>query len=201
LILQARKLDHHCAPVSSSADQVLFRATGAEPASELVIEIGISGDKSAAVTFGREPGKRLDVRRCVFRGANLPPMILTPDMSDKKIIELSALAKMQQGPFGLPKGAVLRPRIVRERCFLQPVYELEEASGALSVYSFGAPELPSKVLQDVIHLPGLRGNPERAYPLTAVGSEFPGSFENYTASIVAQWSGNSPEKLDQLDED
>jgi predicted ATPase len=37
--------------------------------------------------------------------------------------------------------------------------------------------------------------------LTAVGPEFPGTFDNYTASIVAQWSNNSPHTLTHLSED
>ena len=65
----------------------------------------------------------------------------------------------------------------------------------------GVVDYPSKVLQDIIHLPGLRGNPERAYPLTATGPEFPGTFEKYTASVVAQWSNHSPGLLDQLGKD
>lgn len=38
-----------------------------------------------------------------------------------------------------------------------------------------------------IHLPGLRGNPERTYFVAAVGATFPGTFENYAASVLAKW--------------
>ena len=43
-------------------------------------------------------------------------------------------------------------------------------------------------IMEVIHLPGLRGNPERTYPVTAVGPRFPGTFENYAASLISHWS-------------
>jgi len=43
------------------------------------------------------------------------------------------------------------------------------------------------LITDTIHLPGLRGSPERTYPITAVERAFPGLFSTYTASIVAQW--------------
>jgi predicted ATPase len=33
----------------------------------------------------------------------------------------------------------------------------------------------------------LRGNPTRNYPVSAVGVTFPGTFENYTASVLANW--------------
>jgi predicted ATPase len=45
----------------------------------------------------------------------------------------------------------------------------------------------AEAIQDIIHLPGLRGNPERAYPATAVEPPFPGTFESYVASVIADW--------------
>jgi len=50
---------------------------------------------------------------------------------------------------------------------------------------------PGRALNDsvrrLVHLPGLRGNPLRAYPLTGVSLTFPGTFQNYVASIVLRW--------------
>lgn len=41
----------------------------------------------------------------------------------------------------------------------------------------------------LIHVPGLRGNPERSYKVTqSEGSRFIGSFEPYVASIIHQWN-------------
>jgi len=48
----------------------------------------------------------------------------------------------------------------------------------------------------MIHLPGLRGNPERSYPVTSVRSEFPGTFEVYVASVIEQWQRDG--NVDQL---
>jgi hypothetical protein len=53
-------------------------------------------------------------------------------------------------------------------------------------------------IEDVIHVLGLRGNPKRTYPKTAVGPSFPGTFENYTASLVARWQEKDKAKLDSL---
>ena len=40
----------------------------------------------------------------------------------------------------------------------------------------------------LIHLPGLRGRPERTYPRTAVdGPRYPGTFDNYVASLIYEW--------------
>jgi hypothetical protein len=54
----------------------------------------------------------------------------------------------------------------------------------------------------LIHLPGLRGNPERNYPVTGIDLSFPGTFENYTASVIAHWQAQSEtEKLKILGSD
>lgn len=47
------------------------------------------------------------------------------------------------------------------------------------------------LIPQVIHVPGLRGNPRRNYPVTAVGSSFPGTFETYAASVIAHWQASS----------
>jgi hypothetical protein len=61
-------------------------------------------------------------------------------------------------------------------------------------------EVASDIL-GVIHLPGLRGNPARTYPVTAIGPIFPGSFENYVASLIASWKSESPGLLRELGDD
>src|SRR5262249_16826320 len=54
-------------------------------------------------------------------------------------------------------------------------------------------------IKDVIHLPGLRGNPARTYPITAVETTFPGTFHPYTASVITQWQDpRSSVTLDEL---
>ena len=37
----------------------------------------------------------------------------------------------------------------------------------------------------VFHIPGLRGSPQRSYPLLAVADNFPGTFDPYTASVIS----------------
>jgi predicted ATPase len=39
----------------------------------------------------------------------------------------------------------------------------------------------------LLHLPALRGNPQRNYPVTAIGRNFPGTFDTYVASVLAKW--------------
>jgi hypothetical protein len=58
-----------------------------------------------------------------------------------------------------------------------------------------------RLIYDAIHLPGLRGNPERTYHLSAVGPSFPGRFEHYVASLISHWKTEEPEKLRSLGDD
>lgn len=54
-------------------------------------------------------------------------------------------------------------------------------------------------VREIIHIPGWRGNPERAYPVTATGPLFPGNFETYVASIISKWqSEKNEEKINLL---
>jgi hypothetical protein len=50
----------------------------------------------------------------------------------------------------------------------------------------------------IIHLPGLRGTPERAYPITGIKNQFPGTFDNYFASIIYHWQVTQDPKIEEL---
>ncbi|KAD4059930.1 DUF3696 domain-containing protein [Arthrobacter yangruifuii] len=71
--------------------------------------------------------------------------------------------------------------------------------------SFGADDFLStytrswiRLLQGIIHVPGLRGNPEREYPRSAVGDTYPGTLDTYVASIVLEWAVKDETKLKLL---
>jgi predicted ATPase len=61
-------------------------------------------------------------------------------------------------------------------------------------------EMLQIILQKTMYLPGLRGNPERVYPITAVGETFPGQFQNYTASVILKWQQEQSPNLEKLAE-
>jgi predicted ATPase len=99
--------------------------------------------------------------------------------------------------------------VARDRWMLQLEWTITEPKGniqssmiTLSPGSVAPLHNPSRLLQELIHVRGLRGNPERTYPVTAVGTSFPGRFEPYVASIIAQWQTVSNNgKLSNLVED
>ncbi|HST21704.1 MAG TPA: AAA family ATPase [Blastocatellia bacterium] len=85
--------------------------------------------------------------------------------------------------------------IIRQRSFLtlnSTKYGITHA-GTFLLY------LIEPYISQVVHLPGLRGNPERSFPITAVSSNFPGTFQEYCASIIAKWQNEkNHSKLKQL---
>ncbi len=88
--------------------------------------------------------------------------------------------------------------IDRNRCFLT----LIDKKAELFDFAFENINSVGEYIRQIIHLPGLRGNPERTYPVTAVGPEFPGTFDKYFASIIEQWqSENNTKKLAKVNHD
>jgi hypothetical protein len=92
-------------------------------------------------------------------------------------------------------------RVERRRCLLlvshwyTPMNQ-PEAGGVVASFNPASPI--SGLVARMLHLPGHRGNPARAYPSTQVGAAFPGVFQPYAASIVALWEETKDARLEQL---
>jgi hypothetical protein len=89
----------------------------------------------------------------------------------------------------------------RDRCFLTFTLNTEAGKGRRA-YSDSYTTSPSLSfiphLERLIHLPGLRGNPQRTYQKSATGPLFPGSFESYVASVIAHWQDNDRLRMKEL---
>ena len=110
------------------------------------------------------------------------PLTLYPEMLPEKIKSLG-----NQDPafknFDIVK---------RSRCFLY-LGSSQYSSNLYEVtYGFGA------YIFSTIHLPGLRGNPERAYKLSSTGPQYPGTFQYYAASIIHEWQEKKDERLKMI---
>ena len=79
----------------------------------------------------------------------------------------------------------------RSRCFLR----VESQDGNISLNVTRNLDLD---IFNSIHLPGLRGNPARIYKLTSTGPRYPGTFENYVASIIHDWQNTKDSRLQTL---
>ncbi len=79
-------------------------------------------------------------------------------------------------------------KVVKKNCFLELRWEPNKRKG----FGFSTGVAPGAKIEELckrlIHLPGLRGNPERMYKKLPVGNVFFGTFEKYTASILSKWA-------------
>jgi predicted ATPase len=81
-------------------------------------------------------------------------------------------------------------RILRERCFF--------IVDGVGKYFLNSPTF-ANILRSMIHVPGVRGNPERIYKTAATdGNTFAGLFENYVVSVIDRFQKKEPDKLAQL---
>ena len=65
-------------------------------------------------------------------------------------------------------------QVTRNRCFLEAKLSTILDELRVNEIHFFPGKQFGKCLEGIIHLPGARGNPERAYPIAAMGDEFPG---------------------------
>jgi hypothetical protein len=94
-----------------------------------------------------------------------------------------------------------RWEIKRDRCFLGPVWTPKSPNGTSLTIGARPGARWEELIPKVIHLPGLRGSPERAYAVTAAGPIFSGTFPNYTASVIANWEDENQDALASVNAD
>jgi hypothetical protein len=174
----------------TSADQLLARIPGKKAADRFVIEFE-TPRQSVELRFHRASGKKgLDIEsNVIIEGQKKQVIQFDTDPTEVR----NYLRK-----FGLP-GTLTKEtevRVIRERSFLGLEIVLENRSISLPIFDTRAVLEP--FISSIIHVPGLRGNPARTYGTTAVGDNFPGTFENYVASVVNHWKTEKDARLKEL---
>lgn len=87
-------------------------------------------------------------------------------------------------------GADTHPewQVRRDRCFLKIDVTIRRQDGStVAKFELKPTSDVEPYILEIIHLPGLRSKPIRVYPTTSIGPTFPGTFDGYTASIIAHW--------------
>lgn len=88
--------------------------------------------------------------------------------------------------------------VTRQRCFLTTYFHyLGAPHNTIDLTDY--PQCNFRAaLKDAIHVPAFRRRHYRNYPTAEVGSSYPGTFEDYTASVVAKWEADKDSRLPQL---
>jgi hypothetical protein len=192
----------------TSADQILFRCVGEGTVGEFAFDLEVDSGLWVRLVYANNPGAGIGVAEVQFRqGQDEPVRVIRDGMASEEIEALlpEALVKLgKEGPSG--QGSGWHWGVARERFYLG--FNLR-GDDSRPVVLFSGGKVVSPVaeflthIDGILHLPGLRGNPERAYPTTAVESSYPGTFERYVASVVNHWQkdGKSADRLKALSED
>lgn len=81
-----------------------------------------------------------------------------------------------------------------DKCFLKAELTVKGNSTATFESKIRAGKRIEGFVTNLIHVSGLRGNPERLYKVASTEDIFPGAFEKYVASIVSNWGQSKKAK-------
>jgi AAA domain, putative AbiEii toxin, Type IV TA system len=178
----------------SNPEQILSKVRGRFAGEEF--KIGFESDRRDSILEvfrRREDGQGFDLveSELSISGRKLVLRVDEKNLDTERVKALSPAAMSFIND--LYKGDVSW-NAVRLRCFLSvtPTYEEEDWVEPAPERVFGG------LLRRILHIPGLRGNPERSYNTSAVGEVFPGTFESYVASIILAWQEASDKRIDLL---
>jgi len=107
---------------------------------------------------------------------------------------------MRQAKDGLFPGSVgedVGLTVRRDRCFLEGVIAIGRNTVGIDAFDSHT-DAWVQLISGIVHVPGLRGNPEREYPRAAVGGNFPGTFDQYVASVIYEWGEKGDPRVADL---
>ncbi|WP_017718304.1 AAA family ATPase [Kamptonema formosum] len=198
----------------TSAGQLFSQLSEKNSSDSFSVKIEISNCQFLSTLFKKHPETGIEMAEMTYRNED-ERIPISYNMAEEDIRQA---AEKLAGAFHPLKEALFKRKEVevsfsesqkillnwcvrRNRCFLEVV--LSAGGEKLAQQSFfrlikSPAELFENYIRKVIHVPGLRGNPERTYKITAVGSDFQGTFENYVASVVNQWQKIKDKRLQDL---
>lgn len=156
-------------------------------------------------TYAKSAGRPIEVTEETF-GIGEEQVSIRSGMSGPELKkQLGSYGKELMLMFGDNKSNAANAElsVTRNRCFLSLQVKLERppAPPFSLIVESGQNGDVVRAIRSIIHLPGLRGNPERTYPLNATEGLYPGQFQSYTASLIQRWRDLSNQtKLKELNE-
>jgi predicted ATPase len=171
----------------TSAEQFLSRAGRSKHTDVFSVGIEVRGSINSTVYFRKQHGKPIEVQRSKSISGDHEDVISADMTSDeiKSLFSREFLRVITAAPL-----EDIEATINRDRFFLGFSFKRHGERVQRYITSRQSREA-ERYIRGTIHIPGLRGNPERTYVLAAVGSTFPGTFENYAASVIAKWQADS----------
>ena len=184
-------------------------ANGGKSTKAMTVEVESDGE-STKLTFAKTDRAPIEVtemarKNVLVLGTDTRPHRVNWEIkvsdSERRLEEVFKVAIGDRSNY-FPPAKRVEYAIQRERCFLNveaSFYIGKDDNGPVfTIQTLNSGDVGSAIIR-IIHLSGLRGNPERAYPLVPAGSIFPGLFQKYAASVIHAWiKDKEAVKLDEL---
>jgi hypothetical protein len=188
----------------SAVDQFLSKFPGEPIENTLSLKIELGRKRVLACTFEKYPDMGIDIREMIYTSDEGTERFAR-DLSQSKIRKLvppgfiDMFEKIVTKADTRKKKVTLEWMIARERCFfaIEPRRDRDGDRGNIG-FSLSPAGAFANEIQRIIHVPGVRGNPERTYRTTAIGPNFPGTFDDYVASSIHDWRVKSDPRFNQL---
>ncbi|MEG6586880.1 AAA family ATPase [Dendrosporobacter sp. 1207_IL3150] len=206
----------------TSADQIINNSAETSCKDQINISIGFNEKNEYRIVYKKNPKAGLEVLETSLVIDSKEPLRIilnqTQDQLQKIVPEglLSLVSRVmadKNEPYKRNKQKQKNanknipapmPNLIakRERCFLKIVANSKYDN---ATFNLGPDNPVESHIRQILHLPGLRGNPERSYPTTGLTADneelyLPGTFEKYVASILNYWQKNDQLKLKRLEE-
>lgn len=183
----------------SSANQLLSRAIKGKCLDTFHIGIERARKETITIYFKKKGKKRgFEIKEMTFHEGKTIRKFYA-NMSHDEILNNIRPDDMSLFNFISKREKKLKWEAANERCFLELRLISDDAKKRTVMSSNMAGAFEAEIRR-LIHLPALRGNPERTYPTTAVGPNFPGTFEKYVASVIANWHSLKDNKMKKLNQ-
>jgi predicted ATPase len=162
---------------------------------QLLIGLSRVGGTKLQLSFDLDNKRQLRVKQTTLTDEKGVVQSITENTTQEELF-----AYLKDGKDGIPWSKIIEKEklgVIRQRVFLRTGFTLEKGEQARPLPG-PWDEFSESIGRNIIHVPGLRGNPLRSYPKTAVGNNYPGTLDAYIASIIAEWQEKGDERLSLL---
>lgn len=186
----------------TNADQFFSHGVSDDTTQKFSVMFG-RGTENVRFVYGRSAALGIDLIETSFHRNNKEfswRSGQTLDTADASVVDdLGHQAGISRQDFkSLLRGRKIR--VARDRAVLVAEFAGRDAAMSALVGPLVSPATAVvNEIRNLIYLPGLRGNPERHYAISAGGPQYPGSFNDYVASIIHLWRTSADGRLKRLE--
>lgn len=169
----------------TDSSQILSKVKGHESKS---FSIGYrSKETEFKALYTLKQGIGFSIEKQTYKGTDFPNGLTLKKNSTDEGIRNQIGQNSDRFPFNFIKESNSKLKAIQDRSFIDVSISPEGSESSGFAFAFSPSGRISSLLKKMIHVPGLRGNPERTYRATAFEGNFIGSFEQYVASIIKNW--------------